>query len=234
MQLYGKQEKFCQIIATENSTPGEAAFRAGYGKEAHPNFDFYHTKKGSELMKNKKISSRIEEIRADLANIDGKYKSSLVQRLRDIIEFDVGKYMMSTTIQLNNGDIRESYTMKKKIQDWDPIERATVINGLDSQGRPKFIDKQWAFEKLLGLYNLNGKDNTDIEDLQGLLSGLGLNSGVSLADADTVTEEENDEEVYDESEEIYGELPQQPDDDVEWVDEEEDIFEEEEVYDEEL
>ena len=84
---------------------------------------------------------------------DGKYKSSLVQRLRDIIEFDVGKYMMSTTVQLNNGDIRESYTMKKKIQDWDPIERATVINGLDSQGRPKFIDKQWAFEKLLGLYN---------------------------------------------------------------------------------
>ena len=59
-----------------------------------------------------------------------------------------------------------------------------MCNGFDAQGRPRFIDKQWAWEKLLKIYNLDGKSQVDIEDMLSLFAGAGLpvgnpNNGVS-------------------------------------------------------
>ena len=55
-----------------------------------------------------------------------------------------------------------------------------MCNGFDSSGRPRFIDKQWAWEKLLKIYNLDGKTPVDIEDIMSLFVGAGLPIGAGI------------------------------------------------------
>lgn len=172
-----RREKFCQIVALEDCNVGDAAFRAGFGRDDHPTKDAYHTNMGSRLMQMEVIQNRIYEIRQENADKDKHYTNSLLNTLKRIVSFDEGKYLDSCNTQLNNGRTVTEYYLNTPIQNWDEADRALMIDGFDSQGRPKFISKTWAYDKLLKIYNLDGKSQVDIEDLMNLFTNAGLPTG---------------------------------------------------------
>lgn len=172
-----RMEKFCQIIALEDCDASDAAFRAGYGVEKHPVKDQYHTNIASRLLKREDVTLRINTIRQQNADKDRAFTQSLINNLKRIISFDTAQYLSSNNVVLNNGRTVTDYYLSKPIQNWSPADRALMCNGFDSQGRPRFIDKQWAWEKLLKIYNLDGKSQVDIEDMLSLFAGAGLPVG---------------------------------------------------------
>lgn len=168
------REMFCQIIALEDAEPADAAFRAGYGARSHPYKDSYHTTIGARLMADKDIQNRVHEIRVENADKDKDFQRSMIDDLKDMIHFDTAKNFKSSNCVLPNGRTVTDYYLATPVQNWDKKDRMLMCNGVDAQGRPKFIDKQWAWDKLLKIYNLDGKTNVDIEDIMSLFSNAGL------------------------------------------------------------
>lgn len=167
-------EKFCQLVATEDMDGADAAYRAGYGRESHPIKDEYHSQVAYRLMQNEKVCLRIKTIRKQLRHDDKDFTTSLICDLKRIIKFDLLQYYESDNVKLQNGRTVTDYYLKLPVQNWSRDDRALMCNGFDAQGRPKFIDKQWAYEKLMKIYGLDGKDTSDIEDILGLYAGAGL------------------------------------------------------------
>ena len=179
-----RREKFCQIIALEDADGADAAFRAGYGANSHPTRDNYHTLVASRLLQREDVCLRINTIRQKNAEADKDFSKSLINNLKKIIAFDTAKYLKSSNVVLPNGRTVTDYYLSTPIENWKTEDRALMCNGFDAQGRPRFIDKQWAWEKLLKIYNLDGKSQVDIEDMLSLFAGAGLpvgnpNNGVS-------------------------------------------------------
>lgn len=168
------REMFCQIVALEDAEPADAAFRSGYGSRSHPYKDSYHTMMGARLMNDQDIQNRIHEIRVENADKDKDFQRSMIDDLKDMIHFDTAKNFKSSNCVLPNGRTITDYYLATPVQDWDKKDRMLMCNGVDAQGRPKFIDKQWAWDKLLKIYNLDGKTNVDIEDIMSLFSNAGL------------------------------------------------------------
>lgn len=206
-----RMEKFCQIIALEDCDASDAAFRAGYGVDKHPIKDQYHTNIASRLLKREDVTLRINTIRQQNADKDNAFTQSLINNLKRIINFDTAQYLQSSNVVLPNGRTVTDYYLSKPIQNWSQSDRALMCNGFDSQGRPRFIDKQWAWEKLLKIYNLDGKSQVDIEDMLSLFAGAGLpvgnpNNGVSSSSKNldlnsinqSIDEELGDEDGIDE------------------------------------
>lgn len=172
-----RMEKFCQIIALEDCDASDAAFRAGYGVGQHPTKDQYHTNIASRLLKREDVTLRINTIRQLNADKDNAFTQSLINNLKRIINFDTAQYVQSNNVTLPNGRTVTDYYLSKPIQNWSQSDRALICNGFDAQGRPRFIDKQWAWEKLLKIYNLDGKSQVDIEDMLSLFTRAGLPVG---------------------------------------------------------
>ena len=175
-----RMEKFCQIIALEDCDASDAAFRAGYGVDKHPIKDQYHTNIASRLLKREDVTLRINTIRQQNADKDNAFTQSLINNLKRIINFDTAQYVQSSNVTLPNGRTVTDYYLSKPIQNWSQADRALMCNGFDAQGRPRFIDKQWAWEKLLKIYNLDGKSQVDIEDTLRLFAKAGLPIGKSI------------------------------------------------------
>lgn len=171
-----RRERFCNYVALDECTPAEAAFRAGFGA-SHSTVDQYHVNMANKLMTYDDIVLRINTIRQQAEEKETNYSKHLVQTLKDIVAFDAGKYYKSNNVVLPNGRTITDYYLTKPIQEWLPQDRTLILNGFDSSGRPKFIDKQWALEKLLKLYNLDGKTSIDVEDMFSLFAGAGLPTG---------------------------------------------------------
>lgn len=173
-----RREKFCQIIALEDADGADAAFRAGYGADSHPTKDPYHTLVASRLLQREDVCLRINTIRKQNAEADKDFTKSLISDLKKIIKFDTSKYYKSSNCALPNGRTVTDYYLSTDLQNWTAEDKALMCNGFDAQGRPRFIDKQWAWEKLLKIYNLDGKTPVDMEDIMSLFVGAGLPIGV--------------------------------------------------------
>lgn len=171
-----RKERFCMYVALDECSPAEAAFRAGYGA-GHDKVDQYHVTQANKLMTNQNIILRINTIRQQEQEKETNYSKHLVESLKSIIAFDPGKYYKSNNVTLPNGRTLTDYYLTKPIQEWSPQDRSLILNGFDSSGRPKYIDKQWAFDRLLKLYNLDGKTSIDVEDMFSLFAGAGLPIG---------------------------------------------------------
>lgn len=172
-----RREKFCQIVALEDADGADAAFRAGYGSNSHPTRDNYHTIVASRLFQRDDVCLRINTIRQKNAEEDKDFSKSLINNLKKMIAFDTAKYLQSSNVVLPNGRTVTDYYLSTPIQNWKVADRALMCNGYDSSGRPRFIDKQWAYEKLLKIYNLDGKTPVDIEDIMNLFACAGLPIG---------------------------------------------------------
>lgn len=175
-----RMERFCKIIALEDCDGSDAAFRAGYGKTKHPVKDQYHTIVASRLLQREDVCLRINTIRQQNAEEDKDFTKSLISNLKRIISFDTAQYLQSSNVVLPNGRKVTDYYLSTPIQNWSREDRALMCNGFDSSGRPRFIDKQWAWEKLLKIYNLDGKTPVDIEDVLSLFSKAGLPTGNNI------------------------------------------------------
>lgn len=176
-----RKEEFCRLVALEDCDVADAAYRAGYGVDRHPNKDSYHALQGNRLINQEKIQLRINTLREQHSKEDSDFTIDLLTRLKKIVSFDYGKYYDSANVALNNGRTVTDFFLKKgtSFKDWDGADRQLMINGFDSNGRPKFVDKQWALEKLLKIYNLDGKSGVDVEDLLSLFTGAGLGVGLT-------------------------------------------------------
>ena len=172
-----RMETFCKIIALEDCDGADAAFRAGYGKGKHPTKDQYHSLVASRLLQREDVCLRINTIRQQNAEDDKEFTKSLITNLKKIIAFDTAQYLQSSNCVLPNGRTVTDYYLSTPIQNWSREDRALMCNGFDSSGRPRFIDKQWSWEKLLKIYNLDGKTPVDIEDIMRLFIGAGLPIG---------------------------------------------------------
>lgn len=168
-----KMEDFAKIIAYEDAEPSEAAYRVGYGRESHPVRDQYHINMASRLLRREDVQLRIHTLREQNSNKDKDFKTSMIDDLKRIIKFDVGQYYKSSNVTLNNGRTVTDYYLTKPIEEWKREDRCLMLTGFKN-GEPQFIDKQWAWEKLLKIYELDGKNTADIEDLIGLMSSAGL------------------------------------------------------------
>lgn len=191
-----RREKFCRLVALDDLDGAEAAFQAGYGIKTHPTKDSYHTLIASRLLNDEQICMRIHTIRQENSEDDRAYTKSLITRLKSIITFDMAQYYESATITLKNGRKVTDFYAKIPIQNWPKEDRALMLNGFDASGRPRFIDKQWAWEKLLKIYNLDGKVPVDVEDILGLFAGAGLPVGPGVSSpAQTVPGISIDDEI---------------------------------------
>lgn len=169
-----RMEKFCQIVALEDCDGSDAAYRAGYGIKQHPIKDQYHVLVASRLLQREDVCLRINTIRQQNAEADKDFTKSLINDLKRIIKFDHAQYYQSSTVKLPNGRQVTDCYMNIPIQNWPREERALMFNGFYPNGAPRFIDKQWAWEKLLKIYNLDGKAPVDVEDILGLFASAGL------------------------------------------------------------
>lgn len=167
------KEAFCQIMATEDVDYGVAAFRAGYGAKKYKQIAHYHYAMGSRLMQDDSIRMRISEIRIDLADKDKAYTINLMSRLKKVVSFNPLKYYGSNTVTLDNGTKVTRGYLRKNLEDWDRYD-GELIAGFDRNGLPRMIDKEWAIEKLLKIYALDGSRTVDVEDLLGLFNSAGL------------------------------------------------------------
>lgn len=168
-----KMERFARLIAFEDCDVAEACYRAGYGAENHPQKDTYHINMGSRLLKREDVQLRIHTLREQLSNSEKDYKATLIDNLKKIVAFDTGQYLKSSNVTLQNGRIVTDFYFSRPIEDWNEQDRRLMLNGFDNYGRPKFMDKQWAYEKLIKL--LFGEDKQqDIEDLINLFNNANL------------------------------------------------------------
>lgn len=170
-----KMERFARLIAYEDLDVAEACFRAGYGQENHPTKDTYHINMGSRLIKREDVQLRIHTLREQLSENEKDFTNTMIENLKSIIMFDEGQWLKSSNTTLSNGRIVTDFYFSRPIEDWDEKDRRLMLNGFDHYGRPIFIDKQWAYEKLfkiLGIYD--NKQNTDTEDFYSLYGSANL------------------------------------------------------------
>jgi hypothetical protein len=170
-----RREKFCQLIALEDCDPSDAAFRAGYGEKYNHKCS-YHTICANRLLSRDDVALRINTIRQQNADEDLNYKETLIKTLKRAVAFNPLKYYSSNNVTLPNGRTVTDIYLKRKVQDWNPEDYSLVL-GFDSRGLPKYIDKQWAIEKLLKIYGIDGSNSVDIEDLLSLFAKAGLPTG---------------------------------------------------------
>lgn len=175
-----RKEKFCQIIALEDCDVGDAAYRAGYGREKHPERDNYHTQAGWRLMQKDYIQERIASIRRRNCEEDKDTQKRLIDWLKTVVFSDYARYHKSEKISLANGRIVTDYYLATQIEDWDPKFRSAVVVGFNSNGTPIFADVMQAWDRLAKIYNLMGTNIADIEDMMNLFKGAGLPIGNSI------------------------------------------------------
>lgn len=170
-----KMERFARLIAYEDLDVAEACFRAGYGQENHPKKDTYHINMGSRLIKREDVQLRIHTLREQLSENEKDFTNTMIENLKSIIMFDEGQWLKSSNTTLSNGRIVTDFYFSRPIEDWDEKDRRLMINGFDHYGRPIFMDKQWAYEKLFKILGLfDNKQNTDTEDFYSLYGGANL------------------------------------------------------------
>lgn len=201
-----RMEKFCQFMAREGCDPSEACFKAGYGVDAHPKCDSYHAMQGSRLMCRKDVVFRIQEIRDGVCIEEKDKRETMIERLYKIINYNPAKYMQVYQTCLENGRTVQDTIIKKDFTDftkWDEDDLA-MIDHFDSRtGNPVFLDKKWAFEKLLKILQLDGSDRgVDIQDILSLFSSAGLRLGrpedvqAMLQESDESNEDDDDTDDY--------------------------------------
>lgn len=195
-------EEFCKIIAYEDCDEAMAALRAGYGGENHTVPDAYLRMQAGRLLKREEVQLRIHTLRQQNAEEDKGFQKKLIDDLKKIIGFDEWQYLQSNNVQLANGRTVTDYYLKTPIQNWKPEDRRLMCNGFDSSGRPRFIDKQWAYEKLLKIYQLDGKTSIDVEDILGLFAGAGLPVG-NFAELNSLNNSDENTKFEDDLEENY-------------------------------
>ena len=99
-------------------------------------------------------------------------------------------------------------SIKKDFTDftkWNEDDLA-MIDHFDSRtGNPVFMDKKWAFEKLLKILQLDGSDRgVDIQDILSLFTSAGLRLGkpedvqAMLQESDEYNEDEDTDDYLDE------------------------------------
>jgi hypothetical protein len=160
-----KMENFCKLLASEDISPATACYRVGYGKEQHPKQDQYHANMGSRLIKRHDIQERIHTLRLQEANKNKDYKTTLIDLLKRTISFDFGKYYKSSNLTLTDGQTVTTWYLSVPFEEWQQEDRL-LLNGFNVKGQPVFLDKQWAFEKMMRLLGMLEKgQSSDVEDL---------------------------------------------------------------------
>lgn len=176
-----RKELFCELVARGDISVQEACWRAGYRQGSGSQVPTsYHSQQGSRLLDQPVVAQRVAELTVEYAENKKKSAEDTIRGLdKEVIEFLVGvlkadytKYFESKTVVLPNGRPFTCFTLKTDIQNWS-LEDRKYVTGFDSQGRPKFADKQWAIEKLLPMTGLS-KKGLDVEDLLGLFNRAGL------------------------------------------------------------
>ena len=100
-----------------------------------------------------------------------------------------------------NGRTLTDIYLAKPVQSWDYAD-SRLVNGFDSRGMPKFIDKQWAFEKLLKIYKLDGSVSADVEDIVSLFARANLVTGNAFDNEPLGLDESNEDLMHQIEDEI--------------------------------
>ena len=176
-----QRERFCQFVADGYSLKA-AAFYAGYkegGSNVLPNSS--HERKGQILMREDAIKARVLILQRNKLETKDERVESITRVLEDIVFSDVGQYLASKNVQRKDGSVQTCYYLNTPIQSWDKRARSVLVNGLDSKGRPRFVDKQWAVEKLLQIYGVGNKGaETHIEDIDAAFRAAGVGDDTSV------------------------------------------------------
>jgi hypothetical protein len=181
LPLIPLQEKFCQLyVSSPGISPARCAYLAGYGREAtadgkpaHPVQDYFHNAIGKRLMQSDKIQARIAFLRDSLAKQDENFCKQLINTLKDVVLSDPTEYIASQNYTGKFGETRTSFYYKKNWQDIPTHYKKALVDGVDSQGRPKMISKTKAIELLLEVYGMK-KESGVLEDLADVFSSAGL------------------------------------------------------------
>lgn len=210
-----RMEEFCRLIAHEDLEPSEACFRAGYGVDQHPKRDSYHAMQAARLMTRKDVVIRIQELRDHVCIVEKDKRETMIETLYKIVNYNPTKYMKVYQTALEDGRLVQATLLRKEFTDftkWDP-EDLKLIDHFDSKtGNPVFMDKKWAFEKLLKILQLDGsKQGVDIEDILSLFSSAGLRLGrkediEAMMEQEEENEESEDEDDYGYSDAEEGEV----------------------------
>lgn len=172
--LTKKKELFCEYVARQGYDPDEAAFAAGYrGGRDKEKRNCYHNMMANRLLAMPDIIMRINEIKDEILAEDKHYQADMVNRLKRVVAFNPLKYYESHNRVTKDESIKTEIYLKTQVQDWAP-EDGALVAGFDKNGMPRFIDKQWAIDKLLKIYSLDGSRDVDVEDLMNLFYKVGL------------------------------------------------------------
>lgn len=173
-ELEARQERFAKIMAEGKVSANEACLRAGYLSARPGRIDPQIKQQAQRLMNNEKVLKRIETIKIRMAEEEADYKTKLIERLKYIVSANYLEYYK--TLEFKSGErVIQDSILNVRIEDWDKEYARACINGFDSKGNPKFIDKQWAMDRLMKLYGLLKDDNgTDTEDKDSLYAKAGL------------------------------------------------------------
>jgi hypothetical protein len=169
-----RKERFCQLYALSGKQPSECAFEAGYGRNQYSQKCSYHNLISSRLLQREDVNLRIETIRRENREEDNDYTKKLLTDLKKILDFDYSKYFASANVTLKNGRVLTDWYLKVPLDKWTPDDRKLMLNGFNSQGRPIFMNKEVILDKLLKIYNLDGKTSIDMEDMLSLFTYAGL------------------------------------------------------------
>ena len=181
LPLIPLQEKFCQLyVSSPGISPARCAYLAGYGQEltadgkpAHPVQDYFHSAISKRLMQSAKIQARISFLRSSLAKQDENFCKQLINTLKDVVLSDPTEYIASMNYVGKNGETRTSFYYRKDWQNIPSHYKKALVDGVDSQGRPKMISKTKAIELLLEVYGMK-KESDVLEDLADVFSSAGL------------------------------------------------------------
>ena len=173
-ELDMRKERFARIMAEGKVSAAEACQRAGYASARPGRIDSQIKQQAARLMSNPNVLRRIHELKEKNAQEELEYKEVLINRLKYIIGANYLEYY--ETLESKHGEHVTQYNaLKTHIQDWDPEYAKACVNGFDSKGNPKLIDKQWAIDRMLKLTGLLKDDNgTDTEDKDSLYAKAGL------------------------------------------------------------
>jgi phage terminase small subunit len=139
-----KQENFCNYYL-ESGNASEAyrrAYKCGNIK------DEVIWVKASELLKNGKVSVRVEELRAELKGKSDFKKEEGVKWLSDLINFEPAEYLYVKSVN----DIPKKY--RRLVQSLKPVENGYLI---------EFCDKQKAIDQISKMLGWNEAEKHDIE-----------------------------------------------------------------------
>lgn len=171
------RERFCQFIADGYSVKA-ACFYAGYKDRSNPNSIFptqYHHDFGRSLLKEPDVVNRLLVLQHNKTLTLDEKVSDITKVLESVVFSDIGQYLRSQNIKKRDGTIITNYYLGVPIQNWDKLSRSVVVNGLDASNKPRFIDKQWAIEKLLQIYGVGKEKATkEIEDINAAFRSAGL------------------------------------------------------------